>query len=76
MQETRKIDVSKIEDKILNIGIELTLLESLINFLRIGLLDCEINMKKSDIVNLAKVIQEKISNIKIDYDNLENSLGI
>ena len=76
MQDTKKIDISKISESVQNIGIEITLIESLINFLRLGILDNETHMKKADIANLTKVIKEKISYLKNDYDKLENSLDI
>lgn len=76
MQEVKKIDISKIDTKVQNIGVEIMLVESLVNFLNLGISQQELLMKKTDIENLVLVIKEKIEEIKINQDKIEQVLDI
>lgn len=70
MCSMRKDEISKITPKIQTVGINLSLMYSLINFLENGLLD-NINVSKIDTSNIVIVLRRLISLIIEDYSDIE-----
>ncbi len=65
----------QLEKRMYSVGIDLTLIESLINFLDISMND-EIDVSKVDIANLTVVIKRLVKIVKAKYDRIERILNI
>lgn len=65
----------QLEERMYSVGIDLTLIESLINFLDISMND-EIDVSKVDIANLTVVIKRLVKIVKAKYDRIERILNI
>ncbi len=72
---SNKEDIILIEKIAYSIGIELSTLNSLINFLELGESN-KLEVSNVDVANLISVLKEKIVKINKDYSTLEEILGI
>ena len=74
-KKSNKEEIILIENIAHSIGIELSTLTSLINFLELGESN-NIEVSNVDVANLISVLKEKIVKINKDYSTLEEILGI
>ncbi len=74
MQNTLKIDFERLENDIHSIGNELTLAQTLNNFLECSL-NGDFDLENADNANLAVIQKRILENIIDKYDELENSLN-
>ena len=70
-----EINKQQIEKKIISLGTDINIVDSLINFLNIAIEDNS-NFSNYDIANLTIVIRNMIRIIKTKYDKLEQILDI
>ncbi len=75
MQEKKIIEIDKIENKIQSVGIDLSILNSLVNFLNYGIEDGS-EFNNADIANLAIQISRMTKSIISKYDTIEQILDI
>lgn len=75
MQDTRKIKISKIANQMGIIGIEISIAESLSRIL-LEILYEDDNLKEWDKASLAKVLEEKIINLRNKISNVHSILKI
>ncbi len=76
MEENNINYSEKLENKVRSLGIDITLVGSLVNFLVDGINDNSGQMKNIDIANLSEVIKRMVRIIKIKQDNIEKILNI
>lgn len=76
MEENNINYSEKLENKVRSLGIDITLVGSLVNFLVEGINDNSGQMKNIDIANLSEVIKRMVRIIKIKQDNIEKILNI
>lgn len=70
MGSIKRENINRITSKVQTVGINLSLVSSLINFLENGLLD-EFNVSKIDTSNIVIVLKRLISIIIEDYGDIE-----
>ncbi len=70
MGSIKRESINRITSKVQTVGINLSLVSSLINFLENGLLD-EFNVSKIDTSNIVIVLKRLISIIIEDYGDIE-----
>ena len=70
-----EINKQQLEKKIISLGTDINIADSLINFLNIAIEDNS-NFSNYDIANLTIVIRNMIRIIKTKYDKLEQILDI
>lgn len=68
-------DTKIIEDKLLSIGLDISLIESIVSFVELGITN-ELEVEKSDLENLVIVLKKMIKNISDEYDKLENFFNL
>lgn len=73
MKDKKQVNIEQLESKLQSIGIDLTIIESLINLLDIAL-STESEVKRSDLENLVIVMQRLIRIIISKHDKMENLL--
>lgn len=72
---SNKNDIMLIEETAHSIGIELSTITSLVNFLELVASD-NIDISNVDVENLVSLLKEKIAQINKDYSSLEALLGV
>lgn len=72
---TKLKDFRQVEDKLKSIGIDLTIIESLINFLD-AVINEEIDVRSDDLSNLVIVIKRMLRKIILKYDKIEHILDL
>ncbi len=70
-----EINKEQLEHKIISIGTDLTLVDSLISFLSMGIED-KFELTNYDLANLTIVIKKMMKIIKSKYDKIEQILEI
>ena len=65
----------QLKNKVISIGTDITIVDSLINFLEMGIED-KFDLNNYDLANLALVIQKKMKIIKSKQDKIEQILEI
>ncbi len=68
--ENNTVDMEQVTEKLQNVGINLTLIASLINFLEYGVTD-EINFSNRDIQNLIVVMRKLLSKSIEEHNEIE-----
>ena len=76
MNENNINNSERLENKVRDLGIDITLMGSLVNFLVEGINDNSGQMKNIDIANLSEVIKRMVKIIKLKQDNIEKILNI
>ncbi|MCD7878577.1 MAG: hypothetical protein LUG16_01430 [Candidatus Gastranaerophilales bacterium] len=64
-----------VEEKMHSVGTDISLIESLMNFLCCGLND-DIEVENADVANIASVTYSLIKDLKLRFDEIENALNI
>ena len=75
MKEKKNMLEPQIEEKLHDIGIDLTLIESIANVMECSIND-EYNISQVDIANLIIVMKRHIKIVKDKYDKMESCLNI
>jgi len=75
MNNNRKIKISKIENKMLKIGCEISIIESLSKILTENMFE-KSNLKMQDITNLSLVLKRKIIELRKEFNIIEVILKI
>lgn len=75
MKKTNNTDTDKMEEKVMAVGLNLSLLASLVNFLEYGITDT-INFTNADISNLIVVMRRIISATRDEYEEIEDQFDL
>lgn len=75
MTKQKRIKISRIEEQMLNIGSNLSIIESLSRVLNECLVE-DYNLKPQDSMNLAQVLYKEICKTKNRFNKIENILNI
>ena len=75
MKENKINNIEQLESKIQSVGIDLTIIESLINVLNKCISE-DSDIKRTDLENLVIVLKRMICNIINKYDKIENIFEI
>ncbi len=73
--ENQTIVIEKIEGKMHSVGIDMTLVQSLVNFIDSGLNDC-IDVSHTDIINMTVILKRLVTIMKSKYEKIERILNI
>ena len=68
-------DFTNIENNIYSVGVELSIIASLIKFLDISMND-ELDINELDRANLTALLKERINDINKKYNKIEYLLGV
>ncbi len=75
MKKNNKILITDLYNKIADIGVDLSIIASIIKFLDVSYSDSN-NFSKSDIHNLIITLKKMINSIRIDYSEIEKSFDL
>lgn len=75
MSNIKQIDLDKIENRIISIGIDISLADSLVNFLNSSMVDV-IEISEADRANLLVILKRILSSVKKKYERIEDILEI
>ncbi len=75
MSNIKQIDLDKIENRIISIGIDISLADSLVNFLNSSMVDV-IEISEADRANLLVILKRILSSVKRKYERIEDILEI
>ena len=75
MKKNNKILITDLYDKIADIGVDLSIIASIIKFLDVSYSDSN-NFSKSDIHNLIITLKKMINSIRSDYSEIEKSFDL
>ena len=75
MKRFSEKDFANIENNIYSVGIELSIVVSLVKFLDIAMND-ELDINEMDRANLTVLLKEKICEINEKYNTIESLLGV
>ncbi len=70
MNRLKQIDLDKIENKLISIGIDISLADSLVNFLNGSTVDV-IEISETDKANLLVILKRILTSIKKKYEKIE-----
>ena len=75
MKRFSEKDFADIENNMYSVGIELSLVTSLIKVLYLAM-NAELDINRMDMANLAELLNEKICVVNEKYNKIENLLGV
>ena len=75
MKKNNKILISDMYDKIADVGVDLSIIASIIKFLDVSFCDST-NFSKSDIHNLIIVLKLMLNSLRKDYSEIEKLFDI
>ncbi len=75
MNKVKNIDIEQIETKMHSVGIDLTLIDSIIKYIDMSLNE-EIDVSNIDVANLTIVLKRLVKILKSKYDKLERILNL
>lgn len=75
MKNTKKTLISNLDEKITSIGINLSILASIIKFLDVSITDNS-NYTKADLLNLIAVLSKILNSVIVDYSDIEQLLDL
>ena len=75
MEINSQLDLSRLETRILSVGIDLSIIESLVNILDCSMRD-ELEVNKIDVANLTVITKRMVKIAKNKFDRIENILNI
>lgn len=73
--EDNALELEKVEKKIQSIGNDITIIDSLLNFLDLGM-SSDYDLTNADLSNLTTVIKKMTKILKLKYERLEHLLNI
>ncbi len=75
MEINSQLDLSRLETRILSVGIDLSIIESLVNIIDCSMRD-ELEVNKIDVANLTVITKRMVKIAKNKFDRIENILNI